>query len=102
MIQLSTPNGLRVEVPETKIEDNTHRFNINENMESAISYYKNNGYVIFSECVSKESCDKLRKLWGKTIKTYKGKIYRQTTAKAEKNLFNENKWVMNPILNLQS
>ena len=102
MIQLSTPNGLRVEVPETKTEDTTHRFSINENMESAVSYYKNNGYVIFSGCVSKESCDKLRNLWEKTIKTYKGKIYRQTTAKAEKNLFNENGWIMNPILNLQS
>jgi len=29
MIRLHTPNGLRVEVPETKIEDTTHRFNIN-------------------------------------------------------------------------
>ena len=36
------------------------------------------------------------------IKDYKGKIYRQTTGKAEENIFNKNSWVMNPVLNLQS
>jgi len=35
-----TPNGLSVEVPETKDEDNTPRFDVNENMEDAVSYYK--------------------------------------------------------------
>ena len=102
MIELHTPNGLKVEVPENKTEDKTPRFDIYQNMENAVSYYKNNGYVIFSSLISQESCDQLRKLWEKNIKTYKGKIYRQTTAKAEKNLFNENGWIMNPILNLQS
>ena len=38
MIQLNTPNGLRVEVPETKIEDTTHRFNINENIKTRKRY----------------------------------------------------------------
>ena len=71
-------------------------------MESAVNYYKNNGYVIFPDCVSQENCDKLRNIWEKIIKSYKGKIYRQTTAKAEKNILNENGWIMNPVLNLQS
>ena len=102
MIELYTPNGLRVKVPETKDEDNTPRFDVNVDTESAVSYYKNNGYVIFSACVSQESCDQLRNLWEKNIKPYKGTIYRQTTVKAEKNIFNDNGWVMNPILNLQS
>ena len=102
MIKLYTPNGLKAEVPETKAEDNTPRFDGNQDMESAVSYYKNNGYVIFSACVSQESCNQLRNLWEKNIKSYQGTIYRQTTARAEKNLFNENGWIMNPILNLQS
>jgi len=102
MIELYTPNGLRAEVPETKDEDNTPRFDVNEDMESAVNYYKNNGYVIFPNCVSQENCDKLRNIWEKIIKSYKGKIYRQTTAKAEKNILNENGWIMNPVLNLQS
>jgi len=102
MINLHTPNGLSVEVPETEAEDNTPRFNVNEDLKSASNYYKNNGYVIFSSLITNEVCTQLRSLWEKNIKPYKGTIYRQTTAKAEKNLFNERGWIMNPILNLQS
>ena len=68
MIELHTPNGLSVEVPETKAEDNTPRFNVNEDMKNAVSYYKDNGYVIFSSCVSQESCNQLRNLWEKKYK----------------------------------
>ena len=102
MIELYTPNGLRAEVPETKAEDNTPRFNIEKDTVGAINYYRENGYVIFSGCVSEENCNKLRDLWDKIIKPYRGTIYRQTTAKAEKNILNDNGWIMNPILNLQS
>ena len=92
MINLHTPNGLSVEVPETEAEDNTPRFNVNEDLKSASNYYKNNGYVIFSSLITNEVCTQLRSLWEKNIKPYKGTIYRQTTAKAEKNLFNERGW----------
>ena len=102
MILLRTPNGFSVEVPENKDEDTTPRFNINLEAEQALKYYKNNGYVIFANCISQDSCKKIRDIWEKDIKPYKGTIYRQTTAKAEKNLFNENNWIMNPVLNLQS
>ena len=102
MIELYTPNGLRAEVPETEAEDNTPRFNIEKDTVGAINYYRENGYVIFSGCVSEENCNKLRDLWDKIIKPYRGTIYRQTTAKAEKNILNNNGWIMNPVLNLQS
>ena len=102
MIDLLTPNGLKVKVPETETEDNTPRFNFSNDMENAINYYEKNGYVIFSSLISRETCNQLRSLWGKKIKPYKGTIYRQTTAKVENNLFNERDWIMNPILNIQS
>jgi phytanoyl-CoA hydroxylase len=102
MLRLFTPNKLEVKVPETITEDNTPRFNGNNDLDSAVDYYNENGYVIFSSFVSKEQCDQLKNLWNKSIKPYKGTIYRQTTAKAEKNTFNDNGWIMNPILNLQS
>ena len=102
MINLHTPNGFSVEVPENKDEDTSPRFDVNLEAEAAVMYYKDNGYVIFSDCVSQESCKQIINLWEKNIKPYKGTIYRQTTAKPEKNLFNKNNWVMNPILNLQS
>jgi phytanoyl-CoA hydroxylase len=102
MINLLTPNGLKVEVPETQTEDITPKFNVDNEMEIALEYYKNNGYVLFSSLIAKEACEKLRVFWKQNIKPYKGTIYRQTTAKAEKNSFNNNQWIMNPVLNLQS
>ena len=102
MINLKTPNGLSVEVPENKAEDISPRFNVDTESERALIYYKDNGYVIFSNCISNEICADIRLIWEKKIKSYSGKIYRQTTAKAEKNLFNKNNWIMNPILNIQS
>jgi phytanoyl-CoA hydroxylase len=102
MIHLNTPNGFSVEVPENKDEDITPKFDVNLEREAAVKYYQDNGYVIFSSCVSSEDCDQIRNLWEKSIKPYKGTIYRQTTAKAEKNLLNKNNWIMNPVLNIQS
>ena len=102
MIQLFTRNGLKANVPENNGEDISNKFNVNLEINKALDYYNKNGYVIFSKCVSKENCEDIRKLWESNIKNYKGKIYRQTTAKAEVNKFNENNWIMNPVLNLQS
>jgi phytanoyl-CoA hydroxylase len=58
--------------------------------------------VIVKSLFSPAGCDTQRELWEKEVKPFDGYIYRQATAKAEKHVFNENGWVMNPILNLQS
>ena len=101
MLQLYTKKNIPVSVPENINEDNTIRFNLTE-INDALKYYSDNGYVIFSKCISNEDCDTILDIWKNTIKTYSGKIYRQTTGKAEKNVFNDNNWVMNPVLNIQS
>ena len=101
MIELSTPRGLPVRVPETLAEDPSPRFAAHE-AEKLRAYYQENGYVIVKSVFSPEVCNTQRKLWDQEIKPYRGYIYRQATAKAEKHVFNENGWVMNPILNLQS
>ena len=97
MIELHTPNGLKSMVPENEAEDTTPRFNVENNLEDGVKYYKDKGYVIFNSCVTKENCDKLKDLWEKIIKPYKGTIYRQTTAKAEKNILNENGFSFNDM-----
>ena len=94
MLQLYTRKKIQVSVPENITEDKSTRFTI-EDIQKAKNYYDENGYVIFSKCVDPDHCDFLRNLWDKSIKQYNGKIYRQTTGKAEKNIFNENKWIMN-------
>jgi phytanoyl-CoA hydroxylase len=101
MLELCTPRGLPVQVPETPAEDPSPRFAAHES--AAIqNYYRDNGYVIVNELIAPETCDAQRRLWEEEVKPFKGYIYRQATAKTERHVFNENGWVMNPILNLQS
>ncbi len=101
MLELSTPRGLLVQVPETPAEDPSPRFSVNE-MAAIGDYYRENGYVIVRSLFPAETCDSQRRLWDEEVKPFGGYIYRQATAKAEKHVFNQNGWVMNPILNLQS
>ena len=101
MLQLSTKKNILLDVPENIDEDKTPRFS-SSNINEAIKYYIENGYVIFSECVNHNDCNQILQSWKNEIKPFKGNISRQTTGKAERNIFNDNKWVMNPILNLQS
>jgi phytanoyl-CoA hydroxylase len=101
MLTLETPNGILVEVPENDSEDFSPKFSLAE-LDQAQSYYEENGYVIFDNLIDPHSCDEVRRLWDVEVKGADKFIYRQATAKAEKNILNEKGWVMNPILNLQS
>jgi phytanoyl-CoA hydroxylase len=101
MIALTTPRGLPVRVPEALSEDPSARFAANES-EKIKAYYGENGYVIVNSVFSAEVCDTQRELWEQEVKPYRGYIYRQATGKVEKHILNQNGWVMNPILNLQS
>jgi phytanoyl-CoA hydroxylase len=101
MLELSTPRGLPVHVPEALTEDPSPRFAAHE-ADKIKEYYGDNGYVIVKSLLSPEICDTQRSLWEQEVKPFRGYIYRQATAKAEKHVLNQNGWVMNPILNLQS
>ena len=101
MLELLTPRGLRVSVPQTEAEDPSPRFNV-EDATSLRTYYADNGYAVVRGLVSIDACKKIRELWSAEVKPSQSFIYRQATAKAERHTFNANGWVMNPILNLQS
>ena len=101
MLKLFTKKNTPVHVPENLQEDQSKRFNFNQIKEAKI-YYEINGYVVFNKCIKLEINDLIRSLWSNYIKIYTGKIYRQTTGKAEKNIFNKSGFVMNPLLNIQS
>lgn len=101
MINLKTPNGLKVEVPETLTEDVSLRFTVDQ-AEEAREYYAENGYVIFTEVLERKKCEEIRDAWDSEVKSSNRFIYRQATAKSERNVLNSKNWVMNPILNLQS
>jgi phytanoyl-CoA hydroxylase len=102
MIELTTPRGLPVRVPEDLSEDASAHFEVGH-WQAAKEYYEENGYVIFSSVIAPEMCDRIRVLWNNEVKPFTGYMYRQATSgRAEKHSKNENGWIMNPILNLQS
>jgi len=101
MIELRTPRGLKVAVPENSSEDPSPKFALTDR-DAIKAYYHDNGYVVLRGLFAGADCDRLRTLWAKEIKPSQAFIYRQATAKAERHVFNEQGWVMNPILNLQS
>lgn len=101
MINLHTPRGLPVAVPEYEHEDSTPKFSTHD-LKKITDYYQRNGYVIVKNLISDQQCDDIRALWEKEIKNYTGFMYRQATAKAQQHVKNSNGWIMNPILNLQS
>ncbi len=101
MIELKTPRGLDVHVPETDAEDQSPKFDLAD-IDGFKAYYEENGYAIVRNLFSAEQCQTIRGLWDQEVKPFDGFMYRQATAKAEKHVKNENGWIMNPILNLQS
>jgi len=101
MLVFPTKNNLNCITPENEEEDPTPKFLLSEN-EKALIYYKENGYVVFKSLLSSIQCQELMSCWQSEVKPYQGYIYRQATAKAEKNILNDKGFVMNPILNLQS
>lgn len=101
MLILPTKNGLECQTPANNEDDPTPKYTTEEILE-ATEYYHRNGYVVFKSLLSLPQCQELMSCWREEVKPFQGYIYRQATAKAEKNLFNEKGFVMNPILNLQS
>jgi phytanoyl-CoA hydroxylase len=101
LIELKTPRGLAVSVPETEAEDPSQKFTLSE-LEEFRSYYRDNGYAIVKGLVTPAQCDRIRQLWDEEVKPFRGFMYRQATARVEKHQKNDKGWIMNPILNLQS
>jgi phytanoyl-CoA hydroxylase len=101
MLELKTPRGLDVSVPECAEEDTTPGFQPHE-LEAIRAFYREHGYVVVRKAFSHRRCDRLRELWDQEVKPYGGFIYRQATAKVEKHFCNAQGWIMNPILNPQS
>ena len=89
-------------MPEYEEEDNTPKFLLSDGFNNAQQFYKDKGYVILKNIFSEYNCDQFIKSWDEEVKPFKGFIYRQATAKLERNIFNHKRWIMNPILNLQS
>jgi phytanoyl-CoA hydroxylase len=91
-------DGTTAMIPEHRDEDFDY---FDEMTPTAVRYFEEEGYVVVRGVLPHSLCRDLRAAFSSTVKEYPGYLYRQTTARAERNSFNALGYVMNPILNLQ-
>lgn len=99
MFSINTPSGDPISIPATIDEDFAY-FTIDE-LDQAVDYYREQGYVVIRNCVTQEACNRARQEFLDQVKPYEGYLYRQTGGNPERNHFNNSSFVVNPILNVQ-
>lgn len=98
MFSIPSPAGEPVSIPESLREDLEYFDALDA---SALEYLETEGYVVIRGLADPGACAAVCRAFAEEVKPYPGFLYRQATAKAERNEFNEHGHVMNPLLNLQ-
>ena len=98
MFDIASPVGETISIPDSPEEDRTCFRSLDS---AALDYLKSEGYVVLRGVLSTSACDETRRAFAEEVKPFRGFLYRQTTARAERNQFNAHGHVMNPLLNLQ-
>jgi phytanoyl-CoA hydroxylase len=98
MFDIRTPTGDTVSIPASRDEDRPYFDAFDA---GARDYLDEEGYVVARRLLPEAVCSDIRRAFAAEVKTYPGFLYRQTTAKAERNQLNPLGHVMNPLLNLQ-
>jgi phytanoyl-CoA hydroxylase len=92
--------GKQIQIP-VSAEDDLSYFRPDE-PEAYVPFYEQNGFAVIRGAVDKDVCDRANKAFDTEIYPSRRFIYRQTTARAERNAFSRTGLVVNPILNVQS
>ncbi len=98
MFEIESPTGGPVGIPESPAEDRSY-FRTPD--AAALAYLDEEGYVVLRGLLGASDCAAVRRAFAAEVKPYSGFLYRQTTARAERNRVNQDGHVMNPLLNLQ-
>ncbi len=98
MFFIPSPSGEQSSIPEVPAEDRSYFRSLDS---AALQYLLAEGYVVVRGLVSAAACASVRQAFAEEVKGYPGFLYRQATARAERNQLNEHGHVMNPLLNLQ-
>ena len=89
-------------VPENKNENISPTFVVPDQLDEALNYYLENGYVVVSGCFTKKSCEMFSEAWENKIKKYRGYLLRQSSNFPQKNIFNKKGWIMNSLQNIHN
>lgn len=98
MFTIPAPTGGAVHIPESAREDREYFTTFDS---AAKEYLASEGYVVVRKLIDPSVCTAIREAFELEVKSYGGFLYRQATARAERNHFNALGHVMNPLLNLQ-
>jgi phytanoyl-CoA hydroxylase len=98
MFEIPSPAGDVVRIPHAQEEDRPYFRSMSG---EACRYLEEEGYVVLRGLLAPAACADVRQAFAEEVKSYPGFLYRQTTARAERNHLNEHGHVMNPLLNLQ-
>jgi phytanoyl-CoA hydroxylase len=98
MFEIPGPTGDLAFIPGSPSEDSAYFDSLDA---VARNYLEEQGYVVLRGLSTPEACADIRCAFAEEVKPYPGFLYRQTTARAERNQVNEYGHVMNPLLNLQ-
>jgi phytanoyl-CoA hydroxylase len=98
MFKILGPTSDSVEIPATREEDRPYFSRLDSD---AHRYFREEGYVVLRGLLARRVCAEIRRAFAAEVKPYPGFLYRQTTARAERNAVNEHGYIMNPLLNLQ-
>jgi len=102
MLNTLTPIGSALRIPETLDEDQSYfRADKPKHLADAIDYYKTHGYVVMRGLISRELCVKVRSVFDASVRGTKLPMLRQKNMRYERNTFDANGFVDNPIFNLQ-
>jgi phytanoyl-CoA hydroxylase len=98
MFSIASPIGEQTLIPESPGEEREYFTAFDR---GAREYLESEGYVVIRGLVDAAACAEICQAFADEVKPYPGFLYRQATAKAERNRFNALGHVMNSILNLQ-
>lgn len=92
--------GKQIQIPVSP-DDDLPYFTPDE-PEAYVPFYEQNGFAVIRGAVDKAICDRVNDAFNGEIIPSRRFIYRQTTARAERNAFSHTGLVINPVLNVQS
>jgi len=99
MLVAMTPIGTGLAVPERLEEDRAY-FRIDE-LVAARGYYETEGYVVLRGIVPAALCDRIRESFEREVRGSPTPILRQQEMRYERNCFDANGFLNNPIFNIQ-
>jgi phytanoyl-CoA hydroxylase len=99
VLRTVSPVGSELLVPDSIGEDKPY-FTSNE-LEPACEYYRAQGYVVFRGLVSPALCDRVVRGFQQEARDSRVPILRQKNMQYERNEFDQNGFLSNPIFNIQ-